>query len=180
MIASLERIIKELVLDARDAAQAAAAHAAAAKPTHSAEGETSGPSSHAHASPVPLPAPEPAPSLMHRYGGHNFKGVTKHRCTGRWEAHIWDEGKQVYLGGFGAAISAARAYDIAALLFKGSDTPTNYARAMYAMHLPALRSCSQEELIAHIRRHSSAFLRKRSRFCSFRTCPADIGATPLG
>jgi len=22
-------------------------------------------------------------------------------------------------------------------LFKGSDTPTNYARAMYAMHLPA-------------------------------------------
>lgn len=168
VIASLERIIKELVLDARDAAQAAAAHAAAAKPTHSAEGETSGPSSHAHASPVPLPAPEPAPSLMHRYGGHNFKGVTKHRCTGRWEAHIWDEGKQVYLGGFGAAISAARAYDIVAIKTKSSkglsDGMLNFPLEDYHRHMQALCRASKDEMIGALRRKSCGFARGLSKY----------------
>ena len=28
-----------------------------------------------------------------------FRGVTHHCRTGRWESHIWDNGKQIYLGG---------------------------------------------------------------------------------
>ena len=29
-----------------------------------------------------------------------FRGVTHHCRTQRWEAHIWEAGKQIYLGGF--------------------------------------------------------------------------------
>jgi AP2 domain len=29
-----------------------------------------------------------------------YRGVTHHCRTGRFESHIWDSGKQVYLGGF--------------------------------------------------------------------------------
>ncbi|KVH90484.1 AP2/ERF domain-containing protein [Cynara cardunculus var. scolymus] len=38
-----------------------------------------------------------------------YRGVTFYRRTGRWESHIWDCGKQVYLGGFDTAHAAARA-----------------------------------------------------------------------
>ncbi|CAM8980944.1 unnamed protein product [Rhodiola kirilowii] len=37
-----------------------------------------------------------------------YRGVTFYRRTGRWESHIWDCGKQVYLGGFDTAQAAAR------------------------------------------------------------------------
>jgi len=29
-----------------------------------------------------------------------FRGVTHHVRTNRWESHIWEDGKQLYLGGF--------------------------------------------------------------------------------
>ncbi|KAL2633109.1 hypothetical protein R1flu_004588 [Riccia fluitans] len=45
-----------------------------------------------------------------------YKGVTFYKRTGRWEANIWYEGKQHYLGASSTAIEAARAYD-KALLF---------------------------------------------------------------
>ncbi|ONK66781.1 uncharacterized protein A4U43_C06F11900 [Asparagus officinalis] len=37
-----------------------------------------------------------------------YIGVTFYRRTGRWESHIWDCGKLVYLGGFDTAHVAAR------------------------------------------------------------------------
>jgi hypothetical protein len=113
----------------------------------------------------PLPASAGAAGgRIPKHRTSRYRGVSRHRLTKRWEASCWVNKKQLYLGGFDQEQKAARAYDIAALLFKGSDTPTNYARAMYAMHIPALRACSQEELIAHIRRHSSAFSRGKSRY----------------
>jgi hypothetical protein len=39
-----------------------------------------------------------------------YRGVTQHRRTGRWEAHVWDGGKQTYLGGFDSEANAGRAY----------------------------------------------------------------------
>ena len=44
-----------------------------------------------------------------------------HRRTRRWEAHIWvkETGKQLYLGGFESELDAARAFDCAAVKFKG-------------------------------------------------------------
>ena len=67
-----------------------------------------------------------------RVGGHSFKGVTKHRCTGRWEAHIWQDGKQVYLGGFNSSSAAATAYDLMAVKLKGASAQLNFARDIYA------------------------------------------------
>lgn len=57
-----------------------------------------------------------------------YRGVTKHRRSGRWEAHIWikDIGRQVYLGGYEIEEHAAEAYDVAALKCKGRRVKTNF------------------------------------------------------
>lgn len=36
-----------------------------------------------------------------------FRGVTHHCRTGRWESHIWEASKQIYLGGFDSEEQAA-------------------------------------------------------------------------
>ena len=55
--------------------------------------------------------------------------------TGRFEAHIWQEGKQIYLGGFDAEEQAALAYDLAALKFRGIDAQTNYDKSTYEQEM---------------------------------------------
>nr|WDE40437.1 APETALA.2-like protein 1 [Diospyros sp. 'deyangshi'] len=60
-----------------------------------------------------------------------YRGVTFYRRTGRWESHIWDCGKQVYLGGFDTAHAAARAYDRAAIKFRGVEADINFSLQDY-------------------------------------------------
>nr|GFB53136.1 AP2-like ethylene-responsive transcription factor [Tanacetum cinerariifolium] len=54
--------------------------------------------------PEGVPAPKPAAAKKSRRGPRSrssqYRGVTFYRRTGRWESHIWDCGKQVYLGGY--------------------------------------------------------------------------------
>eukprot|EP00887_Chlorella_sp_A99_P006643 scaffold3.g6643.t1 len=95
-----------------------------------------------------------------------FRGVTKHRRSGRWEAHIWvkELGKQVYLGGYECEEHAAEAYDIAALKSKGSRVRTNFELSKYEDLLGCIDRMSIEELVMAVRRQSQGFSRGTSSF----------------
>ncbi|CAN1274918.1 APETALA2-like protein 2 [Linum perenne] len=93
-----------------------------------------------------------------------YRGVTFYRRTGRWESHIWDCGKQVYLGGFDTAHSAARAYDRAAIKFRGVDADINFNVSDYDDDINQMSNFTKEEFVQILRRQSSGFSRGSSKF----------------
>ncbi|KAF6159943.1 hypothetical protein GIB67_033027 [Kingdonia uniflora] len=103
-----------------------------------------------------------------------FRGVSRHRWTGRFEAHLWDKaswnvtqkkkGKQVYLGAYDEEESAARAYDLAALKYWGPTTFTNFQIAEYEKEIVIMQNLTKEEYLASLRRKSSGFSRGVSKY----------------
>ncbi|KAF8410097.1 hypothetical protein HHK36_002619 [Tetracentron sinense] len=93
-----------------------------------------------------------------------FRGVTFYRRTGRWESHIWDCGKQVYLGGFDTAHAAARAYDRAAIKFRGVEADINFSLDDYEDDLKQMNNLSKEEFVHVLRRQSTGYPRGSSKF----------------
>ncbi|KAL4591965.1 hypothetical protein LXL04_004942 [Taraxacum kok-saghyz] len=93
-----------------------------------------------------------------------YRGVTFYRRTGRWESHIWDCGKQVYLGGFDTAHAAARAYDQAAIRFRGLNADINFTINHYQEDLKQMNNLTKEELVHVLRRQSSGFSRGSSKY----------------
>ncbi|WJX55230.1 hypothetical protein P8452_41024 [Trifolium repens] len=103
-----------------------------------------------------------------------YRGVTRHRWTGRYEAHLWDnsckkegqarKGKQVYLGGYDIEEKAARAYDMAALKYWGPSTRINFPLENYQKELEEMKKMTRQEYVAHLRRKSSGFSRGASMY----------------
>ncbi|KAJ6919617.1 hypothetical protein NC651_013533 [Populus alba x Populus x berolinensis] len=93
-----------------------------------------------------------------------YRGVTFYRRTGRWESHIWDCGKQVYLGGFDTAHAAARAYDRAAIKFRGVEADINFRIEDYEEDLKQMTNLTKEEFVHVLRRQSTGFPRGSSKY----------------
>ncbi|KAI3442525.1 uncharacterized protein J3R85_000714 [Psidium guajava] len=103
-----------------------------------------------------------------------YRGVTRHRWTGRYEAHLWDKncwnesqnkkGRQVYLGAYDDEEAAAHAYDLAALKYWGPQTVLNFPLSAYEEELKEMEGQSKEEYIGSVRRKSSGFSRGVSKF----------------
>lgn len=103
-----------------------------------------------------------------------YRGVTRHRWTGRYEAHLWDKncwnesqnkkGRQVYLGAYDDEEAAAHAYDLAALKYWGQDTILNFPLETYQEELKEMEGQSKEEYIGSLRRKSSGFSRGVSKY----------------
>jgi hypothetical protein len=56
------------------------------------------------------------------------------------QAHIWDNKKQVYLGGFDNEVQAAKAHDIMAVKCRGVKTIVNFKLGVYEDALPYITS----------------------------------------
>ncbi|KAL4428054.1 hypothetical protein ABPG75_002143 [Micractinium tetrahymenae] len=95
-----------------------------------------------------------------------FRGVTRHRRSGRYEAHIWVKslGRQLYLGGYEQEEHAAEAYDIAALKSKGRAAKINFGLDKYTDLLGCIDRISIEELVMAVRRQSQGFSRGSSAY----------------
>ncbi|XP_024157287.1 ethylene-responsive transcription factor RAP2-7 isoform X1 [Rosa chinensis] len=119
--------------------------------------------------PQPPPPPPQQPQVKKSRRGprsrsSQYRGVTFYRRTGRWESHIWDCGKQVYLGGFDTAHAAARAYDRAAIKFRGVDADINYNLSDYEEDMKQMKNLTKEEFVHILRRQSTGFSRGSSRY----------------
>ncbi|XP_066313389.1 AP2-like ethylene-responsive transcription factor At1g79700 [Miscanthus floridulus] len=103
-----------------------------------------------------------------------YKGVTRHRGTGKYEAHLWDKnawsrtktkkGRQVYLGAFDNEEAAARTYDLAALKYWGSDSTLNFPLESYRHEHDKMQRMTREAYLATLRRKSSCFSRGASGY----------------
>ncbi|KAF8407293.1 hypothetical protein HHK36_006420 [Tetracentron sinense] len=88
-----------------------------------------------------------------------FRGVTRHRWTGRYEAHLWDkncwnesQNKKGRQGAYDDEEAAAHAYDLAALKYWGHETILNFPLLTYQEELKEMEGQSKEEYIGSLRR----------------------------
>ncbi|KAL3746229.1 hypothetical protein ACJRO7_015220 [Eucalyptus globulus] len=100
-----------------------------------------------------------------------YRGVTRHRWTGRYEAHLWDkncwnvsQNKKGRQGAYDDEEAAAHAYDLAALKYWGRDTILNFPVSTYETELVGMEGQSREEYIGSLRRKSSGFSRGVSKY----------------
>ncbi|CAN0908343.1 AP2-like ethylene-responsive transcription factor At2g41710 [Linum grandiflorum] len=100
-----------------------------------------------------------------------YRGVTRHRWTGRYEAHLWDkstwnqnQNKKGKQGAYDDEEAAARAYDLAALKYWGPGTLINFPVSDYTRDLEEMQNVSREEYLASLRRKSSGYSRGLSKY----------------
>ncbi|KAK1432532.1 hypothetical protein QVD17_09429 [Tagetes erecta] len=72
-------------------------------------------------------------------GVSKYRGVARHHHNGRWEARIGrvNGNKYIYLGTYATEEEAAKAYDLAAIKFRGTNTVTNFDISNYSENMDA-------------------------------------------
>ncbi|KAJ8540142.1 hypothetical protein K7X08_026531 [Anisodus acutangulus] len=100
-----------------------------------------------------------------------YRGVTRHRWTGRYEAHLWDnsckregQARKGRQGGYDKEDKAARSYDLASLKYWGATATTNFPASNYAKEIEEMKHMTKQEFIASLRRKSSGFSRGASMY----------------
>ncbi|KAK4483582.1 hypothetical protein RD792_010781 [Penstemon davidsonii] len=100
-----------------------------------------------------------------------YRGVTRHRWTGRYEAHLWDkttwnnvQNKRGRQRAYDNEGDAARTYDLAALKFWGPTCVLNFPLDTYTKECEEMEKLTKEEYLASLRRRSSGFSRGVSKY----------------
>ncbi|KAF8707109.1 hypothetical protein HU200_030342 [Digitaria exilis] len=105
-----------------------------------------------------------------------FHGVTRLKWSGKYEAHLWDntsqvegrkrKGKHGVTGSYVTEEQAARAHDLAALKYWGTgpNIKLNFNISDYEKETEIMKTMSQDEFVAYIRRQSSCFSRGTSSY----------------
>ncbi|WOL19085.1 hypothetical protein Cni_G27882 [Canna indica] len=118
------------------------------------------------------PAELPHPAKKSRRGPRSrssqYRGVTFYRRTGRWESHIWDCGKQIYLGNTNPCFLKwehfRRTYDRAAIKFRGVGADINFELGDYEGDVKQMSNLSKEEFVHLLRRQSTGLPRGSSKY----------------
>ncbi|GJN36013.1 hypothetical protein PR202_gb24836 [Eleusine coracana subsp. coracana] len=98
-------------------------------------------------------APSPAASASRAAPASHYKGVVP-QPNGRWGAQIYDRHTRVWLGTFPDEATAARAYDVAALRFRGRDAAANFPGPADADELTFLLARPKAEVVDMLRKHT--------------------------
>ncbi|KAI8003659.1 Ethylene-responsive transcription factor WRI1 [Camellia lanceoleosa] len=126
--------------------------------------------------PQPQPQPQPGQAFPSTTTtglrkSSRFRGVSRHRWTGRFEAHLWDKGswnatqrKKGKQGAYNVEETAARAYDLAAIKYWGPTTFTNFLVSDYETEMEIMQNVTKEEYLASLKRRSSGFSRGVSKY----------------
>jgi RAV-like factor len=82
-----------------------------------------------------------------------YKGVVP-QPNGRWGAQIYERHARVWLGTFADEAAAARAYDVAALRFRGRSGAVNFPRPADAAEMAFLAARPKGEVVDMLRKHT--------------------------
>uniref|UniRef100_A0A0D9V709 AP2/ERF domain-containing protein n=1 Tax=Leersia perrieri TaxID=77586 RepID=A0A0D9V709_9ORYZ len=115
-----------------------------------------------------------------------YKGVTRHRGTGKFEAHLWDkhgwnpdQTKKGRQGAYDTEEAAARTYDLAALKIWGSGHALNFPLDTYRQERERMQRMTREEYLATLRRRSSGFSRGISKYRGVANSTFDCNIMPI-
>eukprot|EP00884_Botryococcus_braunii_P006967 jgi/Botrbrau1/16271/Bobra.0066s0052.1 len=81
-----------------------------------------------------------------------YRGVSTHKQSGKWVSQIKAGGKQIYLGFYKDQLTAAQAYDQAAINVQGEKAETNFPLVTYSDRWDYLRSISLHELVLQLKK----------------------------
>lgn len=123
------------------------------------------------------PSPAAEVESRNKLPSSRFKGVVP-QPNGRWGAQIYEKHQRVWLGTFNEEHDAAKAYDIAALRFRGRDAVTNFKSSSAAdSDADFLKSHSKMEIVDMLRKHTYNDELQQSKL---RQRTAAVAAAPAG